>query len=507
MRLLYTALALCLCLCFALDKLHAQWQADLSGYNIPSHQRGWQGNPSHFYIHAGYLSLNGTEGGGLSYLKRSLKLDADSRWRGRIRLDANVSAQSRAYILLSNIGQRGTSTSYLSLRVDGGLGAGVSLVSIDVTESPTPSIIQEQSIHRTSLQAGHTWRELSYDISLHSNEALQLSLNDHYAHGVARYHESLKWDGQIKGEQSFGILCLYDDASRQGMHFADLRIDALSTGSTTTTPQDEESSTHRPLLLSELMSYPHQSGAQYIELYNPNAVPISLKGYSIGIGKRDAPLEYSSLEMLEAVPAEGYVVLSHDTQSLTKLHPHLPWGRERWVDLAHMPEHSGSIRLYRDGKLVSQLDYHPELHHHRLRRSRGVALECNNLEAIATESAPPQWQSASAREGYASPGYPAALHPTWEPDHRGGHMYQLMDIIHQAEPDGGASLSLSIYTMAGETLVRMARMDALSFLRHLHENPTSTLANIPTVYQGVAVLSVVLHSRIPKRYSLKFILR
>lgn len=504
---LLSILCLCACLLLCVYPLGAQWQADLSGYNIPSHERGWQGNSSHYYIHAGYLSLNGKESGGTSYLRRSLRLEAECRWRGRVRLDQGVSTQSRAYVLLSSTGRSGSSVTYLALRVDAGLGASTSLVIIDVDEAETARIVHEQSLHTTTLRAAHTWRELSYDLSLHSAGQMQIHLNDHYEQEVGRYRESIQWAGQIQGLQTFGVLCLYDGGSRQGIHFADLRVDAIEAGTLPTPPQEDEEEKHRPLLLSELMSYPEEGGAQYIEIYNPNTVSISLKGYSIGIGKDEAHLEYSYLDMLEYVPAQSYVVLSNDTPTLTQTYPRLPWGRERQIDLARMPVHSGSIRLYRRGTLVDKLDYNPELHHAQLKQRRGVALECSNIEEVATSSAPARWQSARSRDGYASPGYAASEHPTSMQEASKGNLYQLEDIIRQAEKDNGASLSTSIYTMAGETLIRMVHTDALDFLKSLRDSPQSTLARIPTVYQGVAVLSVVVHSRIPKRYSLKFIIR
>lgn len=502
-------LVLCTSLLLTIFTANAQWQADLSGYNISTQARGWQANHTHYYIHAGYLSLNGLESGGLSYLKRSIRLGKECRWRGRVRLEQGVSTQSRAYVLLTSVIEQPTQKTYLALRVDGGRRGGVTLVMLTLQEEHTPKIINEHPLHRSTLQAAHEWRELSYDVSLESSGVISLSLNDHYAEEVARYNEKIVWSEPIEGERSFGVLCLYDGASRRGMHFADFKIEGIDSNSISNPDLENTATNHTPLLLSEVMTYPIEGAVQYVELYNPNPIAVSLKEYSIGIGGNDTQLTYCHLDMLEEVPAESYVVLSNNILILTQAYPRLPWGRERKIDLPHMPTHSGSIRLFHNGTVVSKLDYNPELHLPIFRQRRGVALECNNLEAIRQTSTTANWQSASTRDehGYASPGYPASQTPEWEQERRSNSLSQLDHIISQAERNNGASLSVSIYTIGGETLTRMLQMDALNYLRRLHSNPKETLAQLPTVYQGVAVLSVILHERIPKRYSLKFIIR
>lgn len=161
----------------------------------------------------------------------------------------------------------------------------------------------------------------------------------------------------------------------------------------------------RDVALNEILFNPRSGGPKFVELYNSSNQYINLKNWklaNIANGEIANRRVISSQDLI--LDPFSFLVLTTD---VTLLASHFPKGKSETffqMSLPSYPISSGSVVLLNpEEDLIERFDYHERFHHSFLREFRGVSLERYALDAPAHD--PKNWHSASATDGYATPGY------------------------------------------------------------------------------------------------------
>jgi len=160
------------------------------------------------------------------------------------------------------------------------------------------------------------------------------------------------------------------------------------------------------LVINELMFDPEEGDPEYIELYLPGDLYYDLQDLAIHLveeGERpDRPLALSPHSRL--VHPGQFLVVSNCVPHLRDRYQLERSGQ--WVEVEELPgmkNSSGLIYLTdRAGQVVDMVAYSSDMHMELLGDPRGISLE--RISAVRPGTDPDNWHSASAMEGYATPG-------------------------------------------------------------------------------------------------------
>lgn len=159
------------------------------------------------------------------------------------------------------------------------------------------------------------------------------------------------------------------------------------------------------VVLNEVLFNPRTGGSKFVEIYNASDQYIDLKNWKLAnvVNGEIANRREISGEHLIIDPFH-FLVFTTDPEALTQHYPKGNSDRFYRISLPSYPVGSGSVVLLNpEEDIVEQFDYHERFHHNLLREARGVSLERYSLEDDVND--PQNWHSASATEGYATPGY------------------------------------------------------------------------------------------------------
>ncbi|MDO4692158.1 MAG: lamin tail domain-containing protein [Porphyromonadaceae bacterium] len=476
------------------------WQANLEVDGRPSTSI-WRHDTDAFEIAEGWLSLSSPRTRGRKILTTNILLGERMRWQGVVRLDQPPSAQNYAYVLLCCYEQDQATRQYdyLALSIGGGARRSVALVSLRIhwrageAQGNRLNLTSEQPLLDTGEIPEALYQGLRYDVRYSPEGILEFRLLRHET-GRVLYREQTEWQMKPLRSNSFGVVCVYTATRHRGMHFRDLRLDDRWSEQEETPEDDTRPPTtaEQPPMLSEVMANPHVGAPEYIELYNPNAAPIPLEGYRLGVGKSHRQLKFVSLANLAELPAHSYTALSVSPEDLLRYYPSAPADRVKKISLPRLSNTGCLIALYRAEELVDEVLYTPDLFDRGLKSKKGVALE----RVVVSDRRQARWRSALASSSYATPAAPNSLRDGYqEQDNESqGEQKSLIDLLRLADQESKWQLSLYLYTPTGTMLWRADGRVARQWGKRLAHN-LGDLHELPTSPQGQLILVAQLSER------------
>ncbi|TCO08279.1 lamin tail domain-containing protein [Natronoflexus pectinivorans] len=218
------------------------------------------------------------------------------------------------------------------------------------------------------------------------------------------------------------------------------------------------------IVINELLYDPPTGGQDFVELYNRSERIIDISSlYSARDNAEGIPDRLIRLDNKRRpfFPGE-YLVFTADREWLVNYYQvKNPLNIREVSNLPNYVNDGGVVYLTNvQGEPIDRFDYHPRFHFALLTSTKGVSLERINTEIPANDAS--NWHSASANDGYATPGRKnsqavtqtentpkSRIHLEPEifiPNQNGMDDYLL---IHYAFDEPGYTCSITIYNRAG----------------------------------------------------------
>jgi hypothetical protein len=159
------------------------------------------------------------------------------------------------------------------------------------------------------------------------------------------------------------------------------------------------------VVINELLFNPKPFGVDFVEIYNRSTKYINIKNWSVGNYFQGNVLNLKTITSDDFLVAPGsFLVFSEDPQTVQSHYPKaVNSSLVKIISLPILPDTEGSIAVVDDqGNPLDFFEYTNDFHSVFLRDKEGIS-----LERISTEqpNSAENWKSASANEGYATPGY------------------------------------------------------------------------------------------------------
>jgi hypothetical protein len=164
---------------------------------------------------------------------------------------------------------------------------------------------------------------------------------------------------------------------------------------------------HGDLVINEVLFNPRTGAPKFVEIYNSSSSYLNLKDWKLA--NLNAEGEVANRRVLFN---EDFVIAPFSfwvfTTDKEKLKAEYPKGKEeKFIVFSSLPSYpisSGNVVFLNPDETISEIfSYHDKMHHRLLRETKGVSLE--RISPQISVNDPNNWYSASASEGYATPGY------------------------------------------------------------------------------------------------------
>lgn len=160
------------------------------------------------------------------------------------------------------------------------------------------------------------------------------------------------------------------------------------------------------IVINEVLFNPNNEGVDFVEIYNPNDKPISLKGLRLSNINTKGQIDTGKIVDLNGryIEANQYLVLSTSTQIVQSQY-NCPYP-ENFLEMSSIPAYnntSGTVILLYEGSIIDRFDYTETMHYSMLKTTEGVSLERINHNRPTQDAS--NWHSAAATVGFATPGY------------------------------------------------------------------------------------------------------
>lgn len=160
------------------------------------------------------------------------------------------------------------------------------------------------------------------------------------------------------------------------------------------------------ILLNEVLFNARTGFPKFVEIYNRSDKYINLKNWKLG-NIADGEISNRKIVATEDLILDSFSFLVFTTDA-TRLYEAYPRGNpDTFISLTSLPSYpiaTGTVVLLnQEEDIVERFDYSEKFHHALLDEVRGVSLERHSLGHDGND--PQNWHSASATEGYATPGY------------------------------------------------------------------------------------------------------
>lgn len=159
------------------------------------------------------------------------------------------------------------------------------------------------------------------------------------------------------------------------------------------------------IVINEVLFNPRTGAPKFVEIYNASEKYINLKDWKLAnlddgvIANRRAVVQYDMI-----ISPKTYLAFTTDRETLKREYPK---GVDRHfveMSLPSYPIQAGNVVWLNPDESIQEIfSYHESIHHRLLKEKKGVSLE-RSSPWIPT-SDPNNWKSASASEGFATPGY------------------------------------------------------------------------------------------------------
>ncbi|WP_194976430.1 lamin tail domain-containing protein [Aquiflexum lacus] len=161
------------------------------------------------------------------------------------------------------------------------------------------------------------------------------------------------------------------------------------------------------IVINEVLFNPRTGSPKFVEVYNASSSYINLKDWKLANLNADGEVAYRRVLF-----SEDFVIAPFSfwvfTTNKEKLMSEYPKGREeKFLEYSSLPSYpisSGNVVLSNSDETISEIfSYDDKMHHRLLRETKGISLERLSPQISAGDSN--NWYSASASEGFATPGY------------------------------------------------------------------------------------------------------
>ncbi|TVP47225.1 MAG: lamin tail domain-containing protein [Mongoliibacter sp.] len=215
------------------------------------------------------------------------------------------------------------------------------------------------------------------------------------------------------GDTPSALLVRVDDLIKPNVKYL-IRIDNLRDCSGNLFEEKEEvyfvlpdESKPGEIVINEVLFNPRTGAPKFVEIYNCSAKFLNLKDWKLANLNTSDEIANRRILFSDDMIIEPFSFLVFTTDA-AKLKQEYPKGKEnRFVEYSSLPSYPISagnvVFLNPDEDIVEIFSYSERMHHPLLKEKRGVSLE--RLSALSPIDDPNNWQTASASEGYASPGY------------------------------------------------------------------------------------------------------
>ena len=224
------------------------------------------------------------------------------------------------------------------------------------------------------------------------------------------------------------------------------------------------------LVINELLFNPRSGGQDFLELYNPSAKILNLKGLQIQNAQRTTNFSTIFQSDFLLFPDE-YAAVSDDIANIQAYY-NVPDIRTLVQNsLPGFDDESGNATLLFNGVVIDAYDYSESWHSPLLDTKDGVSLE--RIDPAGPSNSAGNWHSAAAAVGFATPGYrnpqfrssPSLAdemisipNKTFSPD--GDGQEDVLQIFYTAEK-AGFLLNLRIFDANGRAVRTLLRSELL----------------------------------------------
>ena len=165
----------------------------------------------------------------------------------------------------------------------------------------------------------------------------------------------------------------------------------------------------RDVVINEVLFYPLEGGADYVELYNRSRKTIDLSSLILGTVKNVPPNPPDSLfydiSFTQHLMLPGdYVLLTSSPEKVKAQYAtQNPKAFLQVVPFPSFNKDAGSVLLYRQLHKIDAFDYSEKMQYPLLNYTQGVALERVSVDGETND--PNNWHSAAESVGFGTPGY------------------------------------------------------------------------------------------------------
>jgi hypothetical protein len=166
-----------------------------------------------------------------------------------------------------------------------------------------------------------------------------------------------------------------------------------------------ETATSNDVVINELLFNPRPFGVDFVEVYNRSTKYLNLKNWSIGNYIQGSVVNLRTITTQDYLVAPGaFLVFSTDPPTVQSHYSKAVSSALVKVNsLPSFPDTEGSVSVVdSEGNSIDFFEYTRDYHSTFLRDKEGVSLERISAEQ---SNSPDNWKSASASEGFATPGY------------------------------------------------------------------------------------------------------
>lgn len=161
------------------------------------------------------------------------------------------------------------------------------------------------------------------------------------------------------------------------------------------------------VVLNEILFNPRVGGEDFVEIFNKTDKLISIKDWNLANVDKDG-----NIDNIKPITATYFVLLPKQYLVLTKnvskvAEQYIKSMKANFLEMSVLPsfpDDKGTVILMnQDQNIFDRLDYTEKMHHPLIDDPSGVSLEKIDVEKASY--LPENWQSASANDDFATPGY------------------------------------------------------------------------------------------------------
>lgn len=161
------------------------------------------------------------------------------------------------------------------------------------------------------------------------------------------------------------------------------------------------------IVINEVLFNPRTGSPKFVEVYNASSSYINLKDWKLANLNADGEVANRRVIFSEdfVIAPFSFWVFTTDKEKLKAEYP--KGSQEKFLEYSSLPSYpisSGNVVMLNPDETISEIfSYDDKMHHRLLRETKGVSLERLSPQISVTN--PNNWYSASASEGFATPGY------------------------------------------------------------------------------------------------------